>query len=108
MSSMATVQVSAVLSHSMSYRFNLVFQDRNLDLKSLMCDRYVKFSCHDFGMNVHILFSLLTTDPKYVKPSTPSNSKITNLLHCVENIFIYLVSFALILNPNFLPNFQCQ
>jgi len=22
--------------------------------------------CHDFGVNVHILFSFLTTDPKYV------------------------------------------
>jgi hypothetical protein len=48
-----------------------------LDLKSLMCDRYVQFCCHDFGMNVHILFSLFTTDSKYAKLTTPSNLKIS-------------------------------
>jgi hypothetical protein len=66
--------------------------------------------CYDFGVYVHILFSLFTTDSKYVKLPALPNLKLPNvkfwryILACVEDIFICFVFFSLIRNSTFLPS----
>jgi hypothetical protein len=55
------------------YIFNLVFWDKRLDLKSLICAEYARFAVIILElMSFHILFPLSITDPKYVKLPTPS------------------------------------
>jgi len=100
--SMVIVQVSdtwGTVGHiRVLYSFNLVFQDRSLDLKHLMGARHAQFDVMILEWrSVHSLFSLFTTDPMYVMLSTFSSLKLPvvkfwkYLLACVDDIFVYRI-----------------
>lgn len=101
-SSMVIVQVSdtqGTIGHiRVLCSFNLVFQDRSLDLKHLMCTRHAQFAVMILEWrSVHSLFSLFTADPRYVMLSTYSSLKLSvvkfwkYLLACVDDIFMYCI-----------------
>ena len=88
-----------------------MIRDKSFDRENLMCATYV--CCHNFGVNVDILFSFFTNDPKY-KLSALLNLKQPiarfwkYFLFCVGSIFMYLLSALLIFNPIFVFSISCN
>ena len=96
--------LSRLINHDVStgcirllHSFNLIFQDISLDLKSLICAKYMQFAVIILErMPTHILFSLFISDLKYVKLSKPSGLKSLKFTWGVPKLKAHILTFILL------------